>query len=421
MSGAPTLACAEQCQVCEECTGPGGTCVPVPLREEDNDPEGACSGESWCDGFGHCERKAQVAPGMYETCALHADGQVTCWGVRALAQGSPNDSTGAPITDLVGDDETPASVGPIALPDKVVELAAGRSYMCALFRPGNMRCWGYNDDAQLGHGDAEGRGFTDAPDLDLGGVATRISAGRTLTCALLTLGNVRCWGSTQYEKTPAERGDVDLGGHTAIKLSVGQNRVYVVLPGDDARYWSPYEVTLEDPSAREILVAKGSALEVVGGQAFTCALLNDGSVHCWGFVQRGQLGYGDDQPRQEAAALPAVPLGEPAKHITAGLDHVCALLEGGRVRCWGIGANGRLGYGNIDDIGDNETPASAGDVDVGGEVLELAAGHEHTCALLAGDAIRCWGNNLVGQLGYGHTHDIGDDETPASAGDVPYR
>jgi alpha-tubulin suppressor-like RCC1 family protein len=54
-------------------------------------------------------------------------------------------------------------------------------------------------------------------------------------------------------------------------------------------------------------------------------------------------------------------------------------------------------------------------------VLELAAGYEHTCALLAGDAIRCWGNNDFGQLGYGHTEDIGDDETPASAGDVPYR
>jgi alpha-tubulin suppressor-like RCC1 family protein len=150
-------------------------------------------------------------------------------------------------------------------------------------------------------------------------------------------------------------------------------------------------------------------------------LLDGGSVHCWGSSFLGALGYGTDEGQEDHSELAGVDVGGPVKHITSGLEHTCALLVDGRVRCWGNGANGRLGYGNVENIGDDETPASAGDVVVGGEVLELQAGHEHTCALLAGDAVRCWGRNDLGQLGYGHTEDVGDNETPADAGDVPYR
>src|SRR5207244_379546 len=99
-----------------------------------------------------------------------------------------------------------------------------------------------------------------------------------------------------------------------------------------------------------------------------------------------------------------------------GRSHTCALLEGGTVRCWGEGLSGSLGYGNVNNIGDDESPASAGDVDVGGTVVQISVGAAHTCALLEGGTVRCWGANL--QLGYGNMNIVGDDETPASVGDV---
>src|SRR3954471_23525983 len=80
-----------------------------------------------------------------------------------------------------------------------------------------------------------------------------------------------------------------------------------------------------------------------------------------------------------------------------GGRHTCALLSNGAVRCWGYGLNGELGYGNSKDIGDNETPASAGDVNVGGPVQQLALGEFHTCALLTTGKVRCWGSNGTGQ------------------------
>jgi hypothetical protein len=90
------------------------------------------------------------------------------------------------------------------------------------------------------------------------------------------------------------------------------------------------------------------------------------------------------------------------------------------VRCWG--RHIALGYANTEDIGDDETPASAGDVDVGGPVIEVAVGGDgggdHTCALLVGGRVRCWGYGNTGNLGYANSQSIGDDESPAAAGDI---
>jgi alpha-tubulin suppressor-like RCC1 family protein len=105
--------------------------------------------------------------------------------------------------------------------------------------------------------------------------------------------------------------------------------------------------------------------------------------------------------------------------ITAGANHTCVLLDRGAVRCWGENKNGQLGYGHTHDIGDKQLPASAGDVPLGGRAVQISAGGLHTCAVLDTGRLRCWGDNEWGQLGYGHKRNIGDDETPASAGDVP--
>ena len=107
--------------------------------------------------------------------------------------------------------------------------------------------------------------------------------------------------------------------------------------------------------------------------------------------------------------------------LAAGDYATCALLVSGSVRCWGSGTLGELGYGNTNDIGDDETPASAGDIDVGGIVTHIDVGFMHACATLENGAVRCWGRGGTGALGYGNTHDIGDNEAPAAAGDVKLR
>ena len=116
--------------------------------------------------------------------------------------------------------------------------------------------------------------------------------------------------------------------------------------------------------------------------------------------------------------------GAAVTQIATGDEHTCALLVTGNLRCWG--RDQLHGYPDANAaFGDDETPASAyvslpngGNVDVGGAVTQIAAGNGHTCALLDTGAVRCWGWSDSGQVGYGNLSNIGDNETPASAGDV---
>lgn len=139
-------------------------------------------------------------------------------------------------------------------------------------------------------------------------------------------------------------------------------------------------------------------VQVATNDAQTCTLGKEGEVRC----QDQRIGVGGR-----------------ATSVVLGDAHACAILEGGRLRCWGNGGDGRLGYGNTRSINDDATLQAAGDVDVGGQVTQVAAGSQHTCALLVGGTVRCWGLGVTGALGYGNRNAIGDDEVPRTAGDVP--
>jgi alpha-tubulin suppressor-like RCC1 family protein len=202
-------------------------------------------------------------------------------------------------------------------------------------------------------------------------------------------GSVRCWGKNDHHQ---------LGYASSATI------------GDD-----------ELPTAAGLVDVGGRVTQVATGLAYSCALLSTGKVRCWGDNLSGGLGYpgvtsvGDDET---PAAAGDVDVGGKVTQLVVGMLHTCALLENGKVRCWGSPADGRLGYANANAIGDDETPAAAGDVDVGGKVTQLAAGDYSTCALLETGKVRCWGAGMRGELGHASLSDIGDDETPASAGDI---
>ncbi|MFP2908341.1 RCC1 domain-containing protein [Pyxidicoccus sp. 3LFB2] len=164
----------------------------------------------------------------------------------------------------------------------------------------------------------------------------------------------------------------------------------------------------------------GGATDIVqlhAGDTHTCALLNDGSVRCWGNGGTGRLGYGNTDSVGDNELLSsrgAIPLTEKASQLAAGGAHTCALLSNGLVRCWGNNAFGQLGYGHVNHIGDTEPVLSETYVNLGTQATRIVAGGNHTCALLTTGRVRCWGRNNQGQLGYGHTNNVGDDEKPSS-------
>ena len=140
--------------------------------------------------------------------------------------------------------------------------------------------------------------------------------------------------------------------------------------------------------------------QVSTGGSHACALLDAGTVKCWGENANGQLGNNSTTD----AKTPVVVSGlADVQYIEAGTDHTCALLESGAVKCWGKGGNGRLGNNLTTDA---KTPVSVSGI--GGsnpKALAISSGGSHTCAFLNNGTVKCWGANASGQLGNNSTAD----------------
>jgi len=155
--------------------------------------------------------------------------------------------------------------------------------------------------------------------------------------------------------------------------------------------------------------ACATVVQVASGSDFTCALLSDTTVRCWGANKYGQLGVGDTNPRLVPTPVPGL-TGVTA--IGAGDEHVCAVMGGGALKCWGANYAHQLGLGDSNTTSDSSahaTPAPVCAQGTGSSCVALmgakavAGGPDNTCAIV-GQGVRCWGNdNAYGQLGIGPT------------------
>ena len=135
---------------------------------------------------------------------------------------------------------------------------------------------------------------------------------------------------------------------------------------------------------------------ITTGRNHTCALLSTGAAICWGSNLNGQLGDGTTANRLTPTEV--IGLSSDVTAISGGREHTCALLATGAVTCWGWNEYGQLGDGTT---ANRLTPTAVTGLD--SDVTAITAGHNHTCALLATDAVHCWGYNGYGQLGDGTT------------------
>lgn len=342
------------------------------------------------------------------------DGDVDC--DDADCAGDPTCTAGIEICGVAGDEDgdaladcaDPDCAGDPACGDNaaVVEVAPANYLTCVRTVGGHVKCWGDNVAGSLGLGDTESRGDEPGemgaalPTVDLG-------PGRTATglcasahaCAVLDGGAVKCWGENsngELGQGDTERRGDELGEMGAALLEVDLG---------------------------------GAARQVACGDGHTCALLDDGSVKCWGANFFGQLGLGDterrgDVPGEMGAALPAVDLGTGRTATAVAAQHwfTCALLDDASVKCWGQNTNGELGQGLVTDrigtaagqMGDDLSPVDLG---AGRGVVQVATGKDSACAIADDSTLACWGWNLGGVLGLGLADEnIGDD--PADLGNA---
>ncbi len=409
-------------------------------------------------------RSRYIDAGDAFTCVILDDASVKCFGLGA--DGQLGSGSTANIGDGVGASVSSSAAIALGSGRSTRAIVTGAAHACALLDDSTVKCWGYGADGALGYGSTTSRGTTSASmgdsllavDLGLGRTATAITAGAQHTCALLDDATIKCWGrgasgQLGYGDTqtrgdgPSEMGDslaaIALGsGRTARAVAAGGNTTCALLDNFTVKCWGDNSsgqlgqgdlVGIGDGAGVSVSVAAAIALgsgrsarAIAVGDLHVCVVLDDGFIKCFGAGGNGRLGSGaaddlGDEVNEMGDSLPVVSLGtgRTAIAITAGGAHTCALLDNYVLKCWGAGTDGKLGYGNQLNVGDN--PEQMGDsllaVNLGTDrsVRAVVAGLAHTCAILDNDTVKCWGSGTNGRRGSGTTLKAGT--TAATVGD----
>jgi len=229
---------------------------------------------------------------------------------------------------------------------------------CELFLTGSFTV---ADDGGLDAGQTDGMpmpdGASEAASCVDAGVryAVQLAGASYHTCATLNDHTAWCWGSNASGQLG--------GGDTSIQLS-------------------PVAVTALGCNVAS--VAAGGPNQ----DSYSCAVLLDGTVQCWGDNSHGQLGSGDMTNRLTPVAVKNL---SSVASVSLGQDHACAVTTGGQLYCWGSNAEGQCA--------DAPGGPNAAPVTLQHGARAVAAGNEFTCALLVDGSVWCWGANYCGQVG----------------------
>jgi alpha-tubulin suppressor-like RCC1 family protein len=385
-----------------------------------------------------------IASGDAHSCALLADGTMKCWGANEAGQ--------------LGNTTTVKSATPTAVNLRgITEIAAGSATTCAVGEGGSLSCWGSNGSGQLGDGTGTNRS---APQLvRLPEAVAHVAVGTAFVCALDVTGAVYCVGGNAHAQLgrptplqirtpvkvalPVPAATISAGARFACATELrpggeepamwcwGENQDFAVSGDADRGTQSPRatryaglvaisagrdhlcmlseagSITCRGANSRgqlgdehrTSLGAPPPSIGLVGvtalaaGRAHTCAVAG-GKVLCWGENESGQIGDGTTTPRSRPALVEGV---EPAIAVVAGDSHSCVLLADGTAMCWGHNLERQAGQGTLGEPRAVPRPVLDGTVPLAG-IAQLAAGAFHTCALLDGGAVKCWGKDDSGQV-----------------------
>lgn len=342
-----------------------------------------------------------VVSGSAHSCALTTAGAVRCWGKNgtgSLGNGSNIDSN-VPV-DVTG------------LGSGVKYIFANRGqHSCALTNAGGVKCWGDNRYGQLGDGTTTSR----TTPVDVTGLTSGVEylyLSALSSCARLNSGAFKCWGNNQNgqlgDSTQIHRSTaVDVTITSNIRdLSLGESNTCALKSDSSAVCWG-YNSNIQLNSTSRYLAVPvaypvSSLIAHRNGMSFQCSLAASGSVQCRGLRTSGQTG--EALAENAATMSPSIKtqlLGTStiAEDISVGREHLCFTTSAHKVYCLGSNDAGELGDGF------STTGALAGQskavevLDLSGIADKAAVGQNHSCVLTTAGAVSCWGDNTFGQLG----------------------
>jgi len=289
-----------------------------------------------------------------------------------------------------------------------IQVSIGYSHACVLLADKTVNCWGSNQQSQLGTASAADSA-TPVQVKFLSDVQA-IAVGDALTFALLSDGTVSYWGTriTKYEATTnqyttvASQYPTALNGLSAVKTIAagGRGNGCATLADGSARCWNFNDMGqlgngTYDFSVDPVVVSGVSgATGIDFGYAFACAQ-SPSAVKCWGNNFDGQLGNYSNTTANSPQTITG--LSGTVSKLRTGDSFGCVLMTNGSIQCWGANGDGQVGNGTSGTA--EKAPVTASAIP---NVTDLALGTVHSCALLSGGTVRCWGQNYDGQIGNGN-------------------
>ncbi len=369
----------------------------------------------------------EITTGAIHSCVRRDNGEILCWGSNFFGQlgdGRMSHSVCDPESTEPDDCSARPVVADVEGSTRVI--ANGSLQTCSETTDG-IYCWGRDVLSEVGTDTHERRFFPDPyPDVPAGSI--EISTHNA--CVVDGTGAVQCIGDNDSRQLADGGNDIsrtpvaiaDLAGVTELDISRGRNAFMCARNASGLHCWGDNlagqlgdgeihescgsAISERDCSSTPVTVT-GSAdagfTNVDLGSQHACAINADGAVVCWGAGGRGQIGNGEVSDTDTPTTLEVA--GVTFTQVALGGGHSCALSDDGDVYCWGSNSSGQIGIGG--EVGtfeacsdeQNQCVLTPTQVTLPAAATMIDSGGAHTCALLEGNRVFCWGTNDSRQLG----------------------
>lgn len=290
-----------------------------------------------------------LAAGGSHACAVRADRTLICWGSNPFGELGNGSANG-------GDDWSWIPPGKVPGLTDVLSVACGMAHTCALRVDGTVWCWGEGSGGAIGNGSLSD---VYVPTKVVGiKTAVEIEAGPHFTCARLDDGSASCWDPEAVLQ--------NLGGYvglasqlfppsTVVELAATMGGVCGRYGDDSLRCLGAFPFLVEPGKSDTPIPLPGiaSASRIVAQHYNNCTLSKDGAVQCWGNYNFSiHLNSTDFHASPEH---PWIPISAKVTQIAVGTEHGCAIMDNGTVQCWGSNGYHELGDGTDQDSMDART------------------------------------------------------------------
>ncbi|DAC58981.1 MAG TPA: hypothetical protein D7I03_04765, partial [Candidatus Poseidoniales archaeon] len=354
------------------------------------------------------------------SCAVYENGSLYCWGRNNYGQLGLGLISNQELTPQFVDVGAGKTIAMMESSGSGNQASGILTHTCAVLNDGQLLCWGNNDDGQLGIGNTTAGGVwvPTAVDLGSGRKAISIALSNGASCALLDDQSVKCWGKNN-------KGQLGLGNTSSndvltphlvtftgtskpVKLFGALTAFCALMDNGSVACWggnnegqlglgdlidrnTPTYLTL--PADRQV-----TSMDI--GKNFICMSFDDGTVGCTGDNNMGQLGIGN-LPDELTLTL-TQDLGDYALSVDTSQHGACSLLVNGSMICWGYTVDDVFGVGYTGTFTQSSVPSLFPLIDSARNVATASVGYTHTCTILDDQSVSCWGNNVRGQLGLGN-------------------